>query len=125
LLGFQLATILLEEFDRLPDTSKYTHLVSLGLIAFSTVLLMTPAAYHRIVEQGEETEHFHRFAGRTVLAAMTLLALGICGDLFVVVRKVSESATAGIASAILLLVGCYGLWFGYMVYLKSRHKFVE
>jgi hypothetical protein len=55
---------------------------------------------------------------------MALLALGICGDLFVVVRKVSESTTAGIASAILLLVGCYGLWFGYMAYLKSRHNFV-
>jgi len=94
---------------------------NLGLIAFSTVLLMTPAAYHRIVEQGEETEHLHRFA--SLLAAMALLALGICGDLFVV-RKVSESTTAGIASAILLLAGCYRLWFGYMAYLRSRHNVV-
>jgi hypothetical protein len=53
---------------------------------------------------------------------MALLALGICGDLFVVVRKVSESTTTGIASAILLLVGCYGLWFAYTVYLRSRHN---
>ena len=55
---------------------------------------------------------------------MALLALGICGDLFVVVRKVSESATAGIASALLLLVGCYGLWFGYTAYLRSRYNAV-
>src|SRR6185369_5823718 len=75
LFGFQLVTILMDGFDKIPELSKYVHLASLGLIAISIILLMTPAARHRIVEKGEETEGFHQFASRTLLAAMIPLAL--------------------------------------------------
>src|SRR5205807_6955646 len=46
LLGFQFLVILTEAFDNLPQSSKYVHLLSLGFITLSIVLLMTPAAYH-------------------------------------------------------------------------------
>src|SRR5215203_2251805 len=58
LLGFQFICVLTESFDKLPSLSKYIHLASLGLNAVAIVLLITPAAYHRLVEEGEETEHF-------------------------------------------------------------------
>ena len=64
LLGFQLIVMLNEGFEKLPAVSKYVHLASLLLIMLSTILLMTPAAYHRIVEQGEDTETFWRLRGR-------------------------------------------------------------
>lgn len=120
LLGFQFATILMEGFDKLSQSSKYVHLVSLGLVALSVVLLMTPAAYHRIVERGEETERFHRFSSRVVLASMIPLALGICGDLYVVILKVSESATFAIACALVMILFFYGFWFGYTAYRRNR-----
>jgi FtsH-binding integral membrane protein len=120
LLGFQFVTTLMEAFEKLPASSKYVHLASLLLVAVSIVLLMTPAAYHRIVERGEETEHFHRFAGRILIAAMVPLALGVSGDLFVVVRKVTESATSAAISAIVSLLFFYGLWFGFTLYRRSR-----
>ena len=97
LLGFQFAVMLTEEFNRLPGPTKWIHLVSLALIAVSAVLLMTPAAYHRIVERGEETERLHRFGTRMVLAAMIPLGLGVSGDFFVVARKITDSL--GIAAA--------------------------
>src|SRR5947207_4869971 len=53
LLGFQFATVLMQSFDALPLSSKYVHLVSLCLMALSMILLMSPAAFHRIVEKGE------------------------------------------------------------------------
>ena len=90
LLGFQFITFLMESFDKLPDSSRYIHFASLAMVALSIVLLMTPAAYHRIVERGEETDHFHRFASRVLLAAMVPLALGLTGDFFIVTRKVTE-----------------------------------
>src|SRR5271165_6297038 len=62
LLGFQFAIILQAAFRELAPWLKWIHLASLSLIALSTVLLLTPAAYHRIVERGEETEHFYRVA---------------------------------------------------------------
>jgi hypothetical protein len=120
LLGFQFATILLEAFDRLPPSSKYVHMISLALMGVSVILIMTPAAYHRIVERGEDTEHFHNVASRLLLASMITLPIGICGDLFVVIRKVTESTSISLAVSLMALAVFYGLWFGFTIYLRSK-----
>lgn len=120
LLGFQLITMFTEAFEKLPAASKYVHLASLSLVAVTIVLLMTPAAYHRIVEEGEETEHFHRFASRVLIAAMIPLALGVCGDFFVVMRKVIISSTYSIIAAALMLIFFYSLWFGLTLYRRTH-----
>lgn len=122
LLGFQLASMLVDGFDKLPESSKYVHLASLGCIALAAILLMTPAAYHRIVEDGEDTEPFFRFASRMVLAAMVPLALGIAGDFYVVVAKVAASPPFGIAAAVLALVLFYSLWFGFMLWRRHARR---
>lgn len=120
LLGFQFIAVLMEGFNQLAPHAKTVHLVSLALIALSTILLMTPAAYHRLVENGEETEDFYRFASRMVLAAMVPLALGICGDFFVVVRKVTSSDSIALGAAGMALLFFYGLWFGFAFYRRSQ-----
>jgi DMSO reductase anchor subunit len=120
LLGFQLATVLVDGFDKLPVSSRYVHLASLALVALSTILLIAPAAYHRLVEQGEETEHFHRFASRMVIAAMVPLSLGVSGDFFVVARKVTASTPFAVTAAGLLLAFFNGLWFGFTLYRRSQ-----
>jgi hypothetical protein len=122
LLGFQFVVFLMESFDKLPDSSKYLHFAALALVALSIVLLMTPAAYHRIAERGEETEHFHRFAGRMLLAAMAPLALGLSIDFFIVARKVIESTALAAALALAMLVLFYGLWFGFTAYRRSQRQ---
>ncbi len=120
LLGFQFIAVLIDSFDRLPTELKYVHLVSLALIALSTVLLMMPAAFHRIVERGEDSERFHEFANRAVLAAMIPLALGLAGDLIVVVQKVTNSSGLAIAAAALMLIFFFGLWFGFSLYRRNE-----
>lgn len=120
LLGFQFASILIEGFDKLPESSKYIHLGCLVLMALSTVLLMTPAAYHRLVEHGEDSEHFHRFASRVLLASMVPLALGISGDFYVVIEKVTQSVALALTIAVLTLALFYGLWFGYSWYRRAH-----
>jgi hypothetical protein len=122
LLGFQLASMLMEGFDKLPEASKYVHLASLGFIAIAAILLMTPAAYHRIVEEGEDSEPFFRFASRMVLAAMVPLALGVAGDFYVVAAKVTGSPPLAGALATLVLGLFYGLWFGYTFYRRRRRR---
>jgi uncharacterized protein DUF6328 len=122
LLGFQINTMLSDGFDKLPESSKYIHLTSLALMAISIILLMTPAPYHRIVERGEDTEHFQRFTSRLILAAMVPLALGLSGDFFVLVRKVSESALAAGVAAGLLLVVFYVAWFGFTFYRRAQQQ---
>lgn len=120
LLGFQFVTVLMESFEKLPRSSKYVHFASLCLIALTVVLLMMPASYHRIVEGGEETESFHRFASRVLLCAMATLALGVCGDLFVVFRMVSNSIWVAVGFSAPMLLFFYGLWFGLSLFLRRR-----
>jgi cytochrome bd-type quinol oxidase subunit 2 len=122
LLGFQFAALLVEGFEKLPDASKYVHFVSLAFIALAIVLMMTPAAYHRMVERGENTEHFHRFAGRMLLASMIPLALGIAGDFYVVTRKITESEGLSVGLSALALLIFYGLWFGYTLYRRQARE---
>ena len=120
LLGFQLATMMMEGFDKLPQSSKYIHLISLILMGLCVILLMTPAAYHRIVERGEDSESFHQIASALLLIVMIPLPLGICGDLFVVLRKVTDSISISITGALLLLAFFYGLWFGFTSYRRAQ-----
>src|SRR5205823_2609221 len=49
LFGFQLSIVLTKSFDDLAASSRILHAASLGLVALSVMLLMAPAAYHRIV----------------------------------------------------------------------------
>jgi hypothetical protein len=122
LLGFQFIAMMMEGFEKLPTASRYVHLSALFLVALSVILLMTPAAYHRLVEKGENTEHFHRFASHMLLAAMVPLALGLCADFYVVALKVTESKAMALTGAVLMLLFFYGLWFGFTLYRRRQHE---
>jgi hypothetical protein len=122
LLGFQFAIMLIDAFGKLPQTLQYVHLTSLVAIAISTVLLLAPAAYHRIVLQGEDSEALVKFTSRMLIAAMIFLAFGIAGDFLVVVAKVWDSFTLGLVSALLVLGMFFGLWFGLMLYLRNARR---
>jgi hypothetical protein len=120
LLAFGFAITLTDSFDRLPALSRYVHLLSLGLISLSVILLIAPAAYHRIVEDGEDTERLHRFASRAVLAALGPLGLALALDLYIVIQKVTDSGTGAVLGAGAMLLLFYGLWFGYTLYRRGR-----
>jgi hypothetical protein len=125
LMGFQFIAILTESFDKLPSVSKYVHLGCIGLSALTIVLLMTPAAYHRIVERGQETEHFHRFASRVLVSALVPLALGLAGDVYVVVQKVTESQLVSVVSALVILAVFWELWFGLTLYRRTQREYAS
>jgi hypothetical protein len=122
LLGFQFATTLMEGFQNLPESSKLVHLASLGCMALSMVLLITPAAFHRLAEDGEDTERFHRFASVLLLAALVPLACGISGDVFVVARKLMGSAAPAVGMAAGALVLFLATWFGLTIYVRTTRR---
>ena len=118
-LGFQFAIVFAQGFEQLPRPWQRIHFVSLLATTVSTVLLITPAAYHRIHEAGEDTEHFHKVASRLLLAALVFLGPGMAGDLFLVIAKVTQSPVAAGTTAGLLLLAFYGLWFGVSVWRRQ------
>jgi Family of unknown function (DUF6328) len=122
LFGFQLAIVLTQSFEQLPALSKIMHAASLFLVALAVVLLMAPAAYHRIVYAGEESQDMYRVGSAMVTAATVPLALGLAGDVYVVVAKIAASPAAGWAAAGLVLVFLVGLWYAYpLIAAYLRH----
>jgi hypothetical protein len=120
MLGFAFITMFTREFDRLAITSKVIHLACIGLIALTVVLLMTPAAFHRIAEAGEDSERLVKVASRCVVGALLPLALAISGDFFVVARKIAGSVTLAAVTSGILLILCLGLWFGYTWFRRMQ-----
>ena len=120
LLGFQLAIVVTRSFDSLPDRAKAMHGVSLGLTALAVVLLMAPAAYHRIVYAGEDTAEFHRMGSILVTAATLPLALSLAADIFVVIAKIANSPTLGAAVAAVVFAIFAGLWYVFPAVQRAK-----
>jgi len=112
LLGFQLSIVLTQSFETLSGSSRIVHALSLGLVALAVMLLVAPAAYHRIVYAGEDSDDMHRVGSMLVPAATVPLALGMAGDIYVVIGKII-GPTTGLTAAALGLVILTGLWYGY------------
>lgn len=122
LLGFQLAIILTEGFEGLPHSAKLVHGLALALIAFSTILLMAPAACHRLGYGGRDTAAFHAIASRLLLAATVFLALGLCADVHVVVQKITRSDMLATLLAALSATLLLGLWYLVPLWYGRRQR---
>jgi len=120
LLGFQLAIIVTQAFEKLPPYVKAVHGGSVGLLALSIVLLMAPAAYHRIVYAGEDAVEFHRTGSVLVTAATVPLALGIAADVFVVMTRIVASLSVAAGVAALVLGTFVTLWYVYPLCRRAR-----
>jgi hypothetical protein len=110
LLGFQLVIVLTDAFDQLPDDAKLVHAAALSFVTLATILLIAPAAHHRIAFGGEDSDAFHRRASRMLLFSTVALALGIAADAYVVTLKIAESNTFSIAMAVVTAATLIGMW---------------
>jgi hypothetical protein len=113
LLGFQFAIVLQRSFSELPRDLKWIHLASLSLLTMSTILLMTPAAFHRLAENGEETRRFYRVAHSLVISSLPPLALGMSADFYIVLFKVSGDREFSLVLSGAMLLFFLAMWFMY------------
>jgi Family of unknown function (DUF6328) len=112
LFGFQFAAVLTDSFGRLPGISKAVHLLSAGLVAVAIVMLIAPAAYHRIAAEGNAEERVLRYTVRMMLPAVGLLSLGLVGDAYVTVRKISDMPWLALGVSLVALGGFVALLYG-------------
>jgi hypothetical protein len=123
LFGFQLAIVFTKSFGELAPASMLVHATGLLLVALAVVLLMAPAAYHRIVYEGEVSADMHRVGSVLVTAATIPLAFGLAGDTYVVVGKITASPAAAISVAGAAFTLLIGLWHAYPLAAASiRHR---
>jgi Family of unknown function (DUF6328) len=119
LFGFQFVAMLTTGFDRLPNEARLVHAIALGLIGLNVVLLMTPAALHRLSFGGEDSESFLRIGSAFVIAAPLFLAGGIALEVDVVVSKIDGGqGWAAIAAGTNFLV-LAALWYALPLALRA------
>jgi hypothetical protein len=120
LFGFQLAIVFTRSFVDLPAVSMIVHAASLLLVTLTVVLLMAPAAYHRLVYAGEASADMYRVGSALVTAATIPLALGLTGDTYVVMSEVTTSQAVAIATAVATFILLIGLWHAYPMVTAAR-----
>lgn len=122
LLGFQLAVMLTESFGELLFGSRIIHVAALCCTSLAVILLMAPAAFHRITYGGENTVGFHRLGSALILAAAVPLAGGIVGDLYVAVEKGMNSAALAAAVAAIACAALAALWLIQPLLLRAKRR---
>jgi uncharacterized protein DUF6328 len=122
LLGFQFAIVLMDSFEQLPSLWQGIHLAALALMSIAVCLLLAPAAYHRIVLQGEDSEELVRLASRFVLASLVPLGLAIAGDFGLVVWMVVHSDTLGFVGAFIVALFLFTVWFGWTMWVRRSRQ---
>jgi Family of unknown function (DUF6328) len=88
LFGFQFIAMLTAGFDKLPPTSQLVHAAALCFTALNVIVLMAPAALHRLSFGGEDSEAFLHLGSALLIVAPMLLALAVAAELYVVFDKV-------------------------------------
>ena len=121
LFGFQLIVMLTPAFSDLPAESKLVHAGSLLCVVLTVILLMAPAAIHRLSFSGEDTPRMLRFGSGLVTAALLPLGLGLAGDIYVAVGHSLKSETLGIAAALAILILLLGIWYVWPLLVRARN----
>jgi hypothetical protein len=123
LLGFQFIAILTQAFGELPHDVRLIHFTALCAVALAIVLLITPAAIHRLTFDGSDRLRFHTIGSWLVTAALVPLAIGIACDLYVAVIKMLGDTSLALTVAISGFVLLVGLW--YALPLAIAHRFQQ
>lgn len=120
LFGFQFIAMLTTGFDRLPITAKIVHSAALCLIGLNVIIMMTPAALHRISFGGEDSPRFLRIGSALVIAGPAFLAAGIATETYVIFIKALDSSPIAVAAAIAILLILVGFWFAWPIALRTK-----
>jgi hypothetical protein len=118
LLGFQFVSVLMNAFEQLPKLWQSIYLGALASLSLAVVLLLAPAAYHRIALDGEDSEELVRVASRFVLASLVPLGAAMAADFGVVIWIVFKSDTVAFFASAAVSVFLLATWFGWTLWMR-------
>ena len=111
LFGFQLIAVFNDGFKALNSAWQYTHLAAISLVTAAVVLIMTPAAYHRIAERGMVSRRFSELGSKLIAVAMIPFAIGMSLDLMLITNIVTGSKAAASVALVVALATFVTAWF--------------
>ena len=113
MLGFQFIVMLTPAFEKLDDTSKLMHIAALICGLGTVILLMAPAAIHRIAFAGDAAERMLKIGSVLVSVALLPLSLSISADIYVAIGYIAESPALGTVAAIGVLITQLLVWYAW------------
>jgi len=110
MLGFQFEAIFTRGFEHWPRSERLVHLTGLGLLLVALALLLLPAARHRIVEEGADSEALVAFTTRVMLIALLPFVLGLGLEVHALLRPFA-GGTAGVVAGTLATLAAASFWY--------------
>lgn len=121
LFAFLLTIPFARGFAKLHRLDRDVYFAALLATILSTILLITPSAYHRLVFRHHDKQDLLEVSNKLILAGMTVLAMAMASSLFVVSDFIFGHLAASIATAVASLTFA-ALW--YVLPLISRRHAV-
>lgn len=122
LLGFQFIVTMSKTFAALSILDRDIHFAALSAVALAMILLLTPAAVHRLTFEGRDLPLFHDIGSTLVTIALAPLAFGISADFYIAASKMLDSrAIAAIAATAIALL-LFTLWYVIPFSLRVRRQ---
>src|SRR5581483_2812459 len=119
LIGAAFRLTFMDGFDKLPLYSQTVHLLSLWLMLLGFGILLIPAPYHFLVEDGEDTKPFHELVTRILEWALLPFASGLAVSVFLVGEQ-SMSGVAGIVAGTAIFAAALFIWYIFSVLKTTR-----
>ncbi len=120
LFGFQLIAAFNQRFLDLSAADQRIHLTGALLVVAAIVIIMTPAAYHRIVERGRMSAFFVKLASILVALAMVPLSVAIAAEVYVVCEMILDERS----KSVIISCSAFGLllamWFAFPLLAKGK-----
>jgi MFS family permease len=110
LFAFLLTVPFSSRFAQVDPVGKAVFTVSLMAVAAATILLLGPAAYHRLADRQDRRRRL-RYGVRLTLASLALLALSMACAVFVVGRFLFDDTRMGAGLAAAVAVTAAVIWY--------------
>jgi Family of unknown function (DUF6328) len=117
LFAFLLSIAFQQRFNEIDDFQRTVYLVTLGCAAVSGLLLIAPAAAHRLLFRRRLKDELVTYTGRVAAGGLVFLLLAIIGSVLLIVDFVS-----GMPAAVtcVVIVSAVGIWFWGVVPARWR-----
>jgi amino acid transporter len=108
-------------FSEVTDVERAVYLVAFLATTAATILLMTPASFHRLRFRAGDKERMLQISNRLVIAGMVCLAVAITAAVFLI-TEVLLGDLWGFVVAGATAIGLAGLWYAVPLLGKLQEK---
>ena len=119
LFAFLLTVPFSQGFSSLTEPQRKLYFGVLLCTAISTALMIAPTAHHRLLFRLQDKEHLVVTANRYAIAGIAVLALAICGAIFLISDLLFGLTTTIISTAVVALV-FLAVWYGLPLYRRTQ-----